>query len=215
MFGLFYGFWQLLFRKDEYNILILGVDGAGKTSVLTTMKQLLGRRQSGAGPPLLQEGRTLPTVGLNIGTIQLSSARLTFWDLGGQKSLRSIWEKYFAEAHALLYVIDSADDARFDDARLPLQGLLSHPDMEGVPLLLFANKQDIHAALSPGELETRLGLQQVYSSSQPRLVVGTRALDGVGIEEGVMWLVDRMQASSRHASGAPTPKGSSWPNYDD
>ena len=58
MFGLFYGFWQLLFRKDEYNILILGVDGAGKTSVLTMMKQLLGRRQSAAGPPLRPPLRT-------------------------------------------------------------------------------------------------------------------------------------------------------------
>lgn len=58
-----------------------------------------------------------PTVGLNIGRMEVGRVKLIFWDLGGQTGLRGIWEKYFAEVHGLVYVIDAADDKRFEESR--------------------------------------------------------------------------------------------------
>ncbi|EOD23405.1 ARF-like GTPase [Emiliania huxleyi CCMP1516] len=191
MFSLLVGFWQLLFRRAEFHVLILGVDAAGKTTVLEQIKAtFLGREPM---PP----AKIAPTVGLNIGRLQVRRCKLICWDLGGQAALRAIWEKYYSEAHGLIYVVDAADTERIDESRNVLHALLGHPDLAGIPLLLLANKQDAQGALSPHEVEARFGLQQVLETSQPRQVFGTAALTGERIEESIHWLVEALRDSPR------------------
>ena len=115
MFSLLYGFWQALFRKVEFHILILGLDRAGKTSLLEQLKGIF------TGMEPLPPGKIPPTVGLNIGRMQIKGRKVLFWDLGGQTGLRAIWEKYYAEAHGLVYVVDAAEPERFDESRGVLQ----------------------------------------------------------------------------------------------
>mmetsp|Transcript_59103 Transcript_59103/g.128300 ORF Transcript_59103/g.128300 Transcript_59103/m.128300 type:complete len:197 (-) Transcript_59103:330-920(-) len=189
MFSLLAGFWQLIFRRVEFHILILGVDSAGKTTLLEQMKAVF------LGKEPLAPGKIAPTIGLNIGRMQIRRAKMIFWDLGGQSALRTIWEKYFAEAHGLIYVVDASESERFEESRAVLLDLLAHPDLADVPLLLLANKQDIEGAISPQEIESRFGLQKV--NRQPRMVVGTAALSGDGIQEGISWLVDALRESPR------------------
>jgi len=189
MFSLLAGFWQLLFRKAEFQVLMLGLDHAGKTTILEQLKGIFGGREP------LPPSKITPTVGLNIGRIQLQRVKLIVWDLGGQAALRSIWEKYYSEAHALLYVIDASDMERFEESRDTLQQLLSHPDLAGVPLLLLANKQDAEAALSPLEIRSRL--QATLEGVETQQLFATTALNGEGIEEGIRWLVDAMRDSPR------------------
>ena len=62
--------------------------------------------------PGLGPGSIVPTVGLNVGRVEAHHAQLLFWDLGGQAGLRTIWDKYYAEAHALLYVVDATRPSR-------------------------------------------------------------------------------------------------------
>ena len=189
MFSLIAGFWQALFRKVEFQVLILGLDGAGKTTLLEQMKAIfLG---------LLPASKIPPTVGLNIGRMQVNRAKLILWDLGGQTSLRAIWEKYYAEAHGLIYVVDASDPDRFEESRAVLQQLLSHPDLTGIPLLVLANKQDALGAVPPQEIEACFGLQQTVSSSQPRKVLGVAALTGDGIQDSVAWMVESLRSSPR------------------
>ncbi|GJN41028.1 hypothetical protein PR202_gn00350 [Eleusine coracana subsp. coracana] len=78
MFSLFYGLWKYMFHKDELRVLILGVDKAGKTTLLEKLKSIYLK---GEGLPL---DRVVPTIGLNIGRIEDANAKLVFWDLGGQ-----------------------------------------------------------------------------------------------------------------------------------
>nr|CAB3495709.1 unnamed protein product [Digitaria exilis]CAB3500602.1 unnamed protein product [Digitaria exilis] len=114
MFSLFYGLWKYVFTKDEFRVLILGVDKAGKTTLLEKLKSIYLK---GEGLP---PDRVVPTVGLNIGRIEDANAKLVFWDLGGQVGLRTIWEKYYEEAHAIIYVIDAATASSFEDAKSAL-----------------------------------------------------------------------------------------------
>ena len=104
------------------------------------------------------------TVGLNVGKAETMGIRLLFWDLGGQAELQSMWEKYFAEAHAVVYVIDSTDGKRlhasqqtFGTDTSPVcivfihsfsDEMISHRLLESVPVLLLANKQDLDDAMS-------------------------------------------------------------------
>ncbi|KAK3447229.1 hypothetical protein EUGRSUZ_A02800 [Eucalyptus grandis] len=135
MFSLFYGLWKYLFTKTEYHVLILGIDKAGKSTFLEKLKSIYLNTES------LPPDRIVPTVGLNIGRIEVSNTKLVFWDLGGQPGLRSIWEKYYEEAHAVVFVIDAASPSRFEDSKSSLEKVLRNEDLQGAPLLILANNR--------------------------------------------------------------------------
>lgn len=102
-------------RKDEFHILILGIDKAGKTNVLERMKTLYTDALG------LEPAKILPTVGLNVGRLEASGSKLVLWDLGGQPGLRAIWDKYYEETHALVYVVDASAPERFDESKLAME----------------------------------------------------------------------------------------------
>ncbi|GBG32724.1 ADP-ribosylation factor-related protein 1 [Hondaea fermentalgiana] len=141
MFSLLSGFFKWLFSKTEVQILIIGLDHAGKTTLLEQMKGIF--HKSANQIPL---DKIPPTVGLNIGRMDINNCRVIFWDLGGQIALRSIWDKYYSEAHGLIFVLDSADTDRFEEAKAAMESLVDHPELTGVPLLVCANKQDLPTA---------------------------------------------------------------------
>ncbi|KAF5743548.1 ADP-ribosylation factor-related protein 1 [Tripterygium wilfordii] len=149
MFSLLYGLWKHLFSKTEFHVLILGIDKAGKTVILLDnptsslcLAYSIGESETTySNSEGLPPDRIVPTVGLNIARIEVSNNKLVFWDLGGQPGLRSIWEKYYEEAHAVIYVIDAASPSHFEDAKSALEKALRHEDLQGAPLLILANKQ--------------------------------------------------------------------------
>ena len=114
---------------------MVGVEQCGKTSLLEKLKSLY---TDAVGLPSKQ---IVPTVGLNIAKLEACDSKLIIWDLGGQKGLRSIWEKYYAEAHAVVFVIDGSEDSQ--DSRDTLQRLLTDAELDGAPVLVMANKSDL------------------------------------------------------------------------
>lgn len=93
-----------------------------------------------------------PTRGFNIKSLTYEKFKLNVWDIGGQKALRQYWSNYFPNTDALIYVIDSADVNRVREAGKQLSQLLLEKDLSGVPLLIFANKQDLAQALQPNKV---------------------------------------------------------------
>ncbi|XP_028554770.1 ADP-ribosylation factor-related protein 1 isoform X3 [Dendrobium catenatum] len=172
MFSLFYGLWKYMFSKIEFHVLILGVHKAGKTSLLEKLKSIYLNSEG------LPPDRIVPTVGLNIGRVEASNAKLVFWDLGGQDlelcnssvmnkkndkkiGLRTIWEKYYEEAHAVVFVIDASCPSSFEDSKSALEKVLRNDDLRGAPLLILANKQDLPEAVSSEELARYLDLKEL------------------------------------------------------
>ncbi|XP_022984611.1 ADP-ribosylation factor-related protein 1-like isoform X1 [Cucurbita maxima] len=189
MFSLFYGLWKYIFSKTEFHVLILGIDKAGKTTLLEKLKSLFSNLEG------LSPDRIVPTVGLNIGRLEVLNAKLVFWDLGGQPGLRSIWEKYYEEAHAVIYVIDAACPSKFEDSKSALEKVLRHEDLQGAPLLVFANKQDLPEAVSAEELSRYLDLKKL--DERVCMFEAVSGYDGMGIKESVEWLVNIMERSKR------------------
>ncbi|CAN6294829.1 unnamed protein product [Urochloa humidicola] len=189
MFSLFYGLWKYVFTKDEFRVLILGVDKAGKTTLLEKLKSIYLK---GEGLP---PDRVVPTVGLNIGRIEDANAKLVFWDLGGQVGLRTIWEKYYDEAHAIIYVIDAATASSFEDAKSALEKVIRHEHLTGAPLLIVANKQDLPGVVNDEELAKFLNLKEL--DERPCMFQAVSAYDGRGIKSGIDWLVEQMEKSKR------------------
>ncbi|KAF8698663.1 hypothetical protein HU200_034912 [Digitaria exilis] len=189
MFSLFYGLWKYVFTKDEFRVLILGVDKAGKTTLLEKLKSIYLK---GEGLP---PDRVVPTVGLNIGRIEDANAKLVFWDLGGQVGLRTIWEKYYEEAHAIIYVIDAATASSFEDAKSALEKVIRHEHLRGAPLLIVANKQDLPGVINDEELAKFLHLKEL--DERPYMFQAVSAYDGRGIKSAIDWLVEQMEKCKR------------------
>ncbi|OJK04603.1 hypothetical protein ASPACDRAFT_1851583 [Aspergillus aculeatus ATCC 16872] len=110
--------------KEEYSVLLLGLDNAGKTTLLSQIKALYQPpRADGSLPASLLPasiGKTVPTVGQNVATISLPDMYLKIWDVGGQISMRNLWQSYYASCHAIIFVVDSADVGQDPDiTRLP------------------------------------------------------------------------------------------------
>ncbi|ETV70418.1 hypothetical protein H257_14094 [Aphanomyces astaci] len=201
MISLFWGLWQYLFSKAEVHLLIIGLDYAGKTTLLEQLKTMFGKK---AGIPL---DKIPPTVGLNIAKVDISRTNVIFWDLGGQERLRAIWSKYYSESHGVVFVVDSSDPARFDEARAALASMLAHPELSDVPLLVLANKSDLDTAQTSAELTARLELDRLAESHQwtQRPI---SALTTSGIADAVTWFVsavkqtDRFQAKQQQATNS-------------
>ncbi|KAG0480720.1 hypothetical protein HPP92_011578 [Vanilla planifolia] len=109
--------------------------------------------------------------------------------------LRTIWEKYYEEAHAIIYVIDASCPSSFEDAKSALEKVLRHDDLRGAPLLILANKQDLPNAVSSEELARYLDLKEL--GERVYLFESVSAYDGKGIKYAIDWLVDALERSKR------------------
>lgn len=161
---------------------MLGLDNAGKTSILYRLK--LNRSQHVS---------TIPTVGFNVETVSHKNFRLNVWDVGGQDKIRPLWRHYFVGTQALIFVVDSSDRERLEEARVELHKIINDREMSNVILLVFANKQDLPHAFKPQELTELLHLTSLESHRQ-WYVQPCCALTGDGMSEGLAWLTTTYKA---------------------
>ena len=103
----------------EMRIIILGLDNAGKTTI---MKKISGEDIT----------EISPTVGFNIQTLEYNGYLLNIWDVGGQKSIRPFWRNYFESTDGIIWVIDSVDKYRLEECKLQLRDILSQEKLAGI-----------------------------------------------------------------------------------
>ncbi|CAN8001525.1 unnamed protein product [Ixodes hexagonus] len=183
MYTLLHGFWKYISQRDEYYVLILGLDNAGKTTYLEQTKTKFSRGHKGLNPH-----KITTTVGLNIGKIDIQGIRLNFWDLGGQDSLQSLWDKYYAESHAVIYVVDSSNEARIEESKQAFEKMIGNDALHGVPVLMVANKQDIAGCYSVAEIRQHFRDSSQLIGRRDCHLIGASALHGEGINEGIEWV---------------------------
>ena len=168
------------FSSHDVKILMIGLDAAGKTTILYRIK--LNKT------PVY----TVPTCGFNVETVTpCKGVSFTVWDVGFQEKLRRLWNHYFKDTQGLIFVVDSSDEERMSEARQVLFDALESPELEGVPLVVIGNKQDLPRALNKHEVAQRLGLLQ-YTSS-PWHVQEACAKNGEGIYEAMHKLSDMVR----------------------
>lgn len=197
--------------KEEYSILLLGLDNAGKTTLLEQIKSLYTSHE----PNL----KTVPTVGQNVSLIDLPDLYLRIWDVGGQHTLRGLWQSYYSSAHAIVFVVDSTDigdgelshiatngnanasvndhEGRLDECRVVLESVLRSPDTEGVPVLVLANKQDREDCVEVVRIKEGF-VRKVFEGEKGQNVRDSRvlplsALTGTGVKEAVEWICTRVR----------------------
>jgi ADP-ribosylation factor 1/2 len=165
----------LLSSNQEYRLLMLGLDAAGKTTLLYRLK--LGEIQ-----------HTIPTIGFNVETVEYKNLKFTVWDVGGQSKLRPLWRHYYTGTQALIFVLDSndTDNDRVELAKEELHRLMQNDELRDALLLVFVNKQDLPRAMSVSEVAERLELHRFRKNLW--YAQGCCAQSGHGLYEGLDWL---------------------------
>ncbi|CAJ1931452.1 unnamed protein product [Sphenostylis stenocarpa] len=162
-----------LFAKKEMRILMVGLDAAGKTTILYKLK--LGEIVT-----------TIPTIGFNVETVEYKNISFTVWDVGGQDKIRPLWRHYFQNTQGLIFVVDSNDRDRVVEARDELHRMLNEDELREAVLLVFANKQDLPNAMNAAEITDKLGLHSLRQRHW--YIQSTCATSGEGLYEGLDWL---------------------------
>ena len=153
-------------------ILLLGLDAAGKTSVLYKLK-------------LDELVTTIPTIGFNVEELNYKNLSMTMWDVGGQDKIRRLWSHYYENSDAIVYVVDSNDRDRLSEARDELHKMLDEDQLRNASLLVLCNKQDLPSAMSPSAVSEGLGLRALR---RDWYLQACSAVSGDGIFEGLDWL---------------------------
>lgn len=233
MFHLALSLYTQYSRREQYNVLILGLDNAGKTTFLEhikllypstseTLKEKDHRVASGSSTiegagedsvKILKGKRILPTVGQNTTTVRFKASEsgtsiassalfrninLKFWDLGGQRSLRSMWSRYFRSCHGIIYLIDSTDADRFQECydtlmEIAHDSLWAADGAMSVPILMLANKQDLPQAVDLVTLKTGVFIEMVSQLDATDLkLLPVSVLENHGIRDSLDWLVTRL-----------------------
>jgi len=186
-------------------ILILGLDSAGKTTILyrlhcgeviTTIPSAL-YKTSPAGPThhsslITRHTHTHTAIGFNVEVVQNKNVKFQVWDLGGQDSIRPYWRCYYANTDAVIFVVDSAARARMETARDELRAMLEEEELHDSCLLVFANKQDLPNAMTDAEVSDALGLPALRGRQWA--IFKSSAVKGTGLLEGLDWLTNAIIA---------------------
>uniref|UniRef100_A0A8C4KGI6 ADP-ribosylation factor-like protein 4A n=3 Tax=Casuariiformes TaxID=8784 RepID=A0A8C4KGI6_DRONO len=164
-----------------FHIVILGLDSAGKTTVLYRLQ-------------FNEFVNTVPTKGFNTEKIKVTlgnskTVTFHFWDVGGQEKLRPLWKSYTRCTDGIVFVVDSVDVERMEEAKTELHKITRISENQGVPVLIIANKQDLRNSLSLTEIEKMLAMSEL-SSSTPWHLQPTCAIIGDGLKEGLEKLYD-------------------------
>merc|ERR1719440_1174492 len=171
---------RLISSKQDVRILMVGLDAAGKTTILYKLK-------------LGDVVTTIPTIGFNVETVEYKNIKFTVWDIGGQDRIRKLWRHYYLGTHGVIFVIDSSDRDRIQDARDELWKLLGDEELRDAVLLVLANKQDLPNAMVATEVSKHLDLAQLRNRQW--FIQSACATTGQGIYEGLEWFSKALASS--------------------
>ncbi|XP_066995470.1 ADP-ribosylation factor-like protein 6 [Anabrus simplex] len=181
------GIWERItgvfgMRKREVNVLVVGLNNSGKSTVINHFKS-----EEERSPEIVA------TVGFNVEKFRNQNVGFTAFDMSGQGRYRDLWEHYYKDCQGIIFVVDSSDRLRLVVAREELELLLQHPDVASrrIPVLFFANKMDLRDALSSVKIAAGLGLERILD--KPWHICASNALTGEGLLEGVEWLTQQIR----------------------
>lgn len=173
--------WLLsLFWATELDITLLGLQNAGKTSLLRVL----------TGDEFTPD--SIPTVGFAMKRVKVKSVTLKCWDLGGQPRFRSMWERYCKGVSAIIFVVDCADSSTIEKAKSELHDLMSKESLQGIPLLVLGNKNDLPEAIGVDETIDVLDLKSITDRLVSCYSISVK--EATNLNSVLSWLIARSKS---------------------
>ncbi|KAH7100433.1 ADP-ribosylation factor [Auriculariales sp. MPI-PUGE-AT-0066] len=169
------------FGPQEARIVMLGLDAAGKTTILYQLK-------------LGEVVAAIPTIGFNVETVTRGNVSFTVWDFPGQDKIRPLWRFFLKDTLGVIFVVDSSDTERMPAVADELHYTLRDGNLPDAPVLVLANKQDLPDALSTAALVERLRLHEMR---QKWFIQATTGTSGDGLFDGLDWLAKAVKNKSK------------------
>lgn len=176
--------WKALgfFEGKEGSLVVLGLDNAGKTTMLHRL------RTQG-------EVRSFPPTDRPHQTEKFETAQgVTFqaWDMGGHEAVRHLWEDYVCESSAVLFLIDAVDSARFEEAGFELDALIGEKIVQDIPVAVLLNKCDLDEAASTAEICEKIQYEDLrkMQGDDKLAVFRMSVLKGEGYQEAFRWVAE-------------------------
>ena len=182
MGSVFSSIWQRMLGNVEMRILMVGLDAAGKTTILYKLK-------------LGEVVTPIPTIGFNVEEVTYKNISFHVWDVGGQDKIRQLWRHYYTNTQGIIFVVDSNDRDRIDDARDELHKMINDEELKDAVILVYANKQDIQGAMTTPEVTDKLGLHTIRGKTW--YIQAACATRGDGLYEGLDWLSKHVTANKK------------------
>jgi len=167
-------------KRDKTHVVLFGLDAAGKTTILYVLK--LGKVVT-----------TIPTIGFAVETITSGNLNITAFDVGGRDKILSLWRHYYKNTSAIVFVLDSNDRERLDDASEQLHQIANEEELKNLPILIFANKQDLPNALTLDEIKEKLNLSKLDQMKTKWYLQPATATKNEGLHEGFQWLENTLK----------------------
>ena len=169
-------------KRKDMNLLVVGLDNSGKTSIINFLKSADSKISS-----------VSPTVGFSVENFSAKSLNFTAFDMSGQSRYRNLWEHYYRQTDAIIFVIDSSDKMRLVVCKEEFESMLNHADIKNrnIPILILANKIDIRGACSTNDIRGELELDRIRSKTWR--IFGSNALNGEGVNEAFDWLAQEIK----------------------
>lgn len=170
-------------KNQEARILMFGLDASGKTSILYVSK-------------LGEVVTTIPTIGFNVETVTYGNINIVAWDVGGRDKIRPLWRHYYANTSGLVFVVDSNDRERISEACDEFYRMVNEPDLKNLPILIFANKQDLPNALTTDEIKEKFNLTKLNDMKIKWHLQPSVATKKEGIDDGFKWLANTLKSKT-------------------
>lgn len=161
------GFDEVTKIDDSYEkrILLLGLDGAGKTSVMNQVCVIHGDKQPYKVPPQ-------PTQGFTVYRLKFGSFTYNVWEIGGAENNRKYWSTFLQDTDLLIFMVDASNTNKLSLAVSTFKQLLGDSRIDTVPILVVANKQDIPDALLPHQVKEALDVESISPHKHKVEVIG-------------------------------------------
>ncbi|XP_077580371.1 ADP-ribosylation factor-like protein 14 [Stigmatopora nigra] len=176
--------------QPEARVLILGLDNAGKSTILYKLKhdKFVG---------------TVPTIGFNVEMFDVRKNKknlaLTVWDVGGQAEMRRHWRSFHQDTLGVVFVVDSADRRRMTEAKKELENTLKSEQLRGRPFVVLANKQDVDGAMTVSEIRDNFDLRRLCAD-RDWFVQPCSASTGFGLGEALRKISHMVKLPSESAA---------------
>ena len=163
--------------RNNFKILLLGIQNAGKTTILYRLS-------------LGQLVKTTPTIGSNVEELIYENVKFQAWDLGGQESTRSLWDVYYMNTDGVIYVIDSQDENNYEESKNIFHKVIKNSALKNSTILIYANKQDLPGAKTIEQIIKDYQLDNIKNHTWK--IQPSSAKNGEGLIEGLKWLSEQL-----------------------